>query len=134
MRRLAGMTGLIAAGTVVFAAVGDEIESTYTDPAILTYIAVVYTIGVAVMLWYTRRWNTIGCGLLATMTGDALLYGRVSEHLPYPDAAWPLDLARSCFVVGGSYLVIGIAAWVIDHHRGQRDPADLTLVEKNGGE
>lgn len=131
MRRLLGMTALIAVGTVAFALLGDEVESTYTDPAILTYIAVVYTLGVGVMLWYTRKWNTIGCGLLATMTGDALLYGRVSDHLPYPDGSWPLDLARACFVVGGSYLIVGIAIWIRDHRREQRE---LDLIAANGGE
>ena len=131
MMRLASMTGLVAVGAVAFAVLGDEVEAQYTDPGILTYITLVYTLGVAVMLIYTRRWNTIGCGLLATMTGDALLYAKASDILPYPPGSWPLDLARSCFAVGGTYLALGILLWARDHWRERRA---LELTVPDGGE
>lgn len=124
MKRLAGMVGLVAAGTVVFSVSGDAMQPAI-DAGILTYVAVVYTIGIGVMLWWTRQWSVIGCGLLATMTGDALLYARLSEHLPVPGGAWTLDVARSCFIVGSTYLVIGLVLWMRDQ-RGSGDDAMLT--------
>ena len=111
MRNLARMTGLVAAGTVVFSTVPPDTRAVI-DPLILVYIATAYTIAVIIMLVYTRKWSLIGCALLATMTGDALLYGRLSHHLPVPGGDWVLDVIRACFVVGGTYLVIGLFQWV----------------------
>jgi hypothetical protein len=116
MRPLLIMLALIAATAAFFSAVSDPVEDV-TDPLTLGYIAVIYTLAIVVMLIFTRRWNTIGLGLLATMTGDALLYGRASEHLPMPDGAWVLDIARAAFIVGATYLAIGIAMWVLTRRR-----------------
>ena len=93
MKRLATMAGLIAAGTVLFSAVDGDVQDAI-DPAILVYITAVYTLGVAVMLVYTRRWSVIGAGLAATMTGDALLYARLS-HLPLPAGPWARGKPRN---------------------------------------
>jgi hypothetical protein len=116
MRPLFVMLALIAAVALVFANVAEPIEDV-TDPLTLTYIAVVYTFAIVVMLAVTRQWNTIGCGLLATMTGDALLYGRASEHLPMPSSPWVLDIARAAFIVGATYLVIGVVMWIVQRRR-----------------
>lgn len=124
MKKLAGMTALVAAGYVAFAVAGDAQQET-VDAGILIYITSVYTLGIITMLAYTRSWSLIGCGLLATMTGDALLYGRLSRHMPFPEGPWALDLARSCFIVGGTYLVVGLVLWV----RAQADDDAEMLTE-----
>ncbi len=118
MRHLITMLVLIAVAAVLFAT-ASEATKDVQDPHILTYIAVVYTIGVVVMIVWTRSWSLIGCGLLATMTGDALLYGRASDHLPVPQGPWVLDMVRACFLVGGTYLIVGLMIWVRDQRRGQ---------------
>jgi hypothetical protein len=117
MKRLATMTGLVAVSTVVFSRIGGATEDVI-DPLILSGIAVTYTLGIVVMLAYTRKWNTIGAGLLATMTGDALLYGHASRQLPMPEHPLVLDMARSCFIVGGLYLLAGLLLWVKDQRNG----------------
>lgn len=123
MKRLAGMVSLVAVGAVASAHIGDQTKH-IADPGILVYITAVYTIGIAVMLWYTRQWSWIGCGLLATMTGDALVYGRLSRIVPLPDAPWVFDIARAAFVVGGTYLLIGLVLWV----RAQNENEDETVL------
>lgn len=125
MKRLAGMVSLVAAGAVASAHIGDQTKH-IADPGILVYITAVYTIGIAVMLWYTRQWSWIGCGLLATMTGDALVYGRLSQILPMMDEPWGLDIARAAFVVGGTYLLFGLILWVRSQSENEDDTVLLT--------
>lgn len=123
MKRLAGMVGAVAVGAAVFTVIDTETQAR-VDPLILTYIAAVYTLGIVVMLAWTRKWSTIGVGLLATMTGDALLYARLSHILPFPNGQWPLDIVRSCFIVGGSYLLVGMVLWA----KAQRDGDDAMML------
>lgn len=125
MKRLAS----VVAATTVTAIVFNNIDGgtkDVVDPAILVYITVIYTASVAAMLIYTRQWSIIGAGLGATMTGDALLYGRISRHIPVPflDDPWVLDAIRACFVVGATYIAIGLILWI----RAQREADDDTAV------
>lgn len=114
MKKLAGMIGLVGVGYVGFTVASDARQE-QIDDGILLYIASIYTVAVLVMLIHTRKWSTIGCGLLATMAGDALVYARASP-LTVLDGASVLDLARSCFLVGGTYLIVGMVHWVRDQH------------------
>lgn len=101
-------------GYAAFEALPTHMEE-QADPLLLMYIASVFTFAVLIMLIYTRKWNTIGQGLLATMMGDALLYARVSSGLyeyTFLQSHFFTNVTRSCFLVGATLLFIGLVQWV----------------------
>lgn len=137
---LAWLIVMVVIAYTVFALVPDKYEEE-TDPALLFYISGAFTLSAIVMLVYTRDWNMIGRGLLATMVGDSLLYARAGANslmfTENRDASgilirsgywsdldwfvtfhrfinqhWVTDVVRSCFFVGATLLVIGVWQWV----------------------
>lgn len=103
------------------------------NPALLMYIAVVYTFGVSIMVVYTRRWNTIGQGLLCTMLGDALLYGRISTaefDRHFFTSEFVTNVIRASFLVGATFLLWGIIQWMYEDARSQGPSITDTLTDR----
>jgi len=112
---------LAAAGMIIALAYTHTLGS--YDAIILTFISVVYCLGALFMIGQTRwrDWTILGSGLVATFTADALVYGLFASNLyregndRIPFYQEGLVIARSLFVVGGTWVIIGmlVETWLL---------------------
>lgn len=119
----------VVAVLVVFTVTPDEIKSRF-DPYLLLGIGTVYVLCLVVMLLYTRQWTSRGSGIFSTLEGDATLYvasGLLGLGVVF-DAHHYVDLARSCFVVGGITLFVATLLYVREKRR-ERNQIDIDYTK-----
>ena len=117
----------------VFNAIPEDRKAQF-DPWLLIFIGLVYTLCMLSTLVYTRRWTIRSAGILLTLAGDGVLYtGSGAASKGWIDRSFSphiADLARSCFVVGGPLLLLGLWLWWRDRQRcKQADLADALGLE-----
>jgi len=87
-----------------------------SDPFLLLFIGLTFTVCMAITLLYTHSWTLRSAGILLTMAGDGVLYsfagGRHFIAVSPGTIEHITDLARSCFFAGAPLLLIGLIAWV----------------------
>lgn len=90
-------------------------RNTTLDTFILGEIATVFTLACLVFLLGTQVWTLRGTGQFLTYAGVAWWLGGVTlARLDVLDRnpEWVLDLARACFLVGGTALFTGLVLWL----------------------
>lgn len=86
------------------------------DTAIISFIAIGFSIATVTQIVNTTVWTIRSTGLVLVLSGDSLLYGassiaRISEN-PTPEV-WT-DLCRALFIIGMPMLIGGLVAYQLD--------------------
>ena len=123
------MLMLVNAVAIVLISLHGRYERAF-DNVMLVIIFTAYGLACLSMLTRTRwlAWSALGAGLVATMAGDAGLYGWIFASRHWRDAVVPhqdviLSYVRALLGVGGCFVVIGLAReWWQDRRRPTEHP------------
>lgn len=123
---------IVLAVYVVLANVEEETKERI-DPYLLLFIGVTFTLCMGITLAFTRSWTLRSAGVLLALAGDGVLYsfsgGRYFVDVDQATVGVVVDLARSCFFVGGPLLLVGLVLWLVRVQGAPPEPLDDPVAD-----